>query len=132
MKSYYGKKILEIIPDEYRLIVGEIVLVVAFFLIASPSTLFFHSTMGIMSLLVAYNIFFLGTNYLRLSSQPFIFSISILSIVYIVIDFIRVFLLWRNPFLLRNIIDLTIQLWLVARSVIIESTISQKIATIRK
>jgi hypothetical protein len=68
-----------------------------------------------MSLLIAYNILFLGTNYLRLSSQPFIFSISILSIFYILIDFIRIFLFWRNPFLLRNIIDLTIQLWLIAR-----------------
>ena len=115
MKNFYAKKISEFIPKEYQLIIGEIVLVGIFFLIASPSMLFFHSAMGIISLLIAYNIFFLGSNYLRLSSQPFIFSISILSIVYVLIDFIRVFLLWRNPFLLRNIIDLTIQLWLVAR-----------------
>lgn len=115
MINCYAKKILEIIPKEYQLIIGEIVLVGVFFFVASPSTLFFHSTMGVMSLLIAYYILFLGTNYLRLSSQPFIFSISILSIVYVLIDFIRIFLFWRNPFLLRNIIDLTIQLWLIAR-----------------
>lgn len=115
MNSFYGRKILEIIPKEYRLIVGEVILVVVFFRIASPSTLFFHSTMGMIGLLLAYHIFFLGTNYLQLSSQPFIFSISVLSVLFVIIDFIRVFLFWRNPFLLRNIIDLTIQLWLVAR-----------------
>ncbi|NLJ48574.1 MAG: diguanylate cyclase [Candidatus Atribacteria bacterium] len=115
MKKYYGKKIVEIIPEEYRLIIGEIFLIGVFFLIASSSTLFFHSIMGIISLLIAYHIFFLGTNYLLLSSQPFIFSISVLLVVFVIIDFIRVFIFWRNPFLLRNSIDLTIQLWLVAR-----------------
>jgi hypothetical protein len=70
MINCYAKKILEIIPKEYQLIIGEIVLVGVFFFVASPSTLFFHSTMGVMSLLIAYYILFLGTNYLRLSSQP--------------------------------------------------------------
>ena len=115
MQNWYYEKIVTHIPKEYRLILFEILLVGVFFLLAASSTLIFYSTLGIISLFIAYKIFFLGSNYLRLSSQPFIFSISILTVVYVVVDFIRVFLFWRNPFLLRNIVDLIIQLWLIAR-----------------
>jgi len=106
---------MHLIPEENRLVFLEILTVGSFFLFGSSSTLLYHTTLGVLSLLIGSSLLLLGLNRPQISAQPLLYFIITTILVYGAIDFIRVLLFWYNPFWPRNTVDLIIQLWLIAR-----------------
>ena len=117
MNNRLFKTIYRIIPEEYRILILEIVAVILFFFTCSTTPLLYHTVLGVLGLFITYSLFLLVFNTRHLSSQPFLFFLSATAMVYVGIDFLRLFLFWNNPFFSQNTVNLIIQFWIIARFV---------------